>query len=187
MKDKQILKYIDSVIINLKKHLRKEMEIANAREKEKMNMRLEIVQEIRRAFDWGLAEEDNKQSNRILQIAKYREESFDVSQPLHEIKLYSKIREVIPYIQAASYKINDEQKHLTEDLLLFCENQMEIIDASPYKKKIIFPTKSEINEAFRSYKEMIQPNKIPSLKVYKQPEVNQKIEELYQMFLELAD
>ena len=150
-------------------------------------MRLEIVQEIRRAFDWGLAEEDNKQSNRILQIAKYREESFDVSQPLREINLYSKIREVIPYIQAASYKINNEQKHLTEDLLLFCENQLEIIDASPYKKKIIFPTKSEINEAFRSYIEMIQPNKIPSLKVYKQPEVNQKIEELYQMFLELAD
>ena len=150
MKDKQILKYIDSIISNLKKHLRKEMEITNAREKEKMEMRLEIVQEIRRAFDWGLAEEDNKQSNRILQIAKYREESFDVSQPLRE-------------------------------------NQLEIIDASPYKKKIIFPTKSEINEAFRSYIEMIQPNKIPSLKVYKQPEVNQKIEELYQMFLELAD
>lgn len=187
MKEKQILKYIDLLISNLKKHLADETDNPNSREKEKLELRLEIVQEIKEAFDWGLAEEENKQADRILQLAQLRAQDFDVSEDLKEIDLYSKIREVIPYIQAVSYRINNEPKHLTEDLLQFCEKQLEIIDSSPYKSTIKFPSKSEIEEAFRSYTERIKPNKIPSLKVYKQPEVNHKIEELYQMFIMLAN
>ena len=187
MNAQNILQYIDKVILNLKKHINSETEIPNSKEKEKMELRLEIVQEIKRAFDWGLAEEDNKQSNRILQLAKFREEGIDISSQLKEIILYSKIKEVIPYIQAVSYRINNEQKHLTEELLLFCQKQLEIIDASPYKRKIIFPTKQEVDKAFRNYNEIIKPDKIPTLKVYRQPEVNQKIEELEQMFCAIAD
>ncbi|MFD0993574.1 hypothetical protein [Tenacibaculum geojense] len=127
-----------------------------------------------------------KQSKRVLNLSKLREQNKDVINELNEINLYSKIKEVIPYIMAVSYKINMEEKHLTEDLLEFCEKQLEIIDSSPYKRKIIFPTKEEIEKAFKSYTEKIKPNKIPALKVYKQPEVNKKIEELYQMFLKLS-
>ena len=134
MNAQNILQYIDKVILNLKKHINSETEIPNSKEKEKMELRLEIVQEIKRAFDWGLAEEDNKQSHRIFQLAKFREEGIDITSQLKEIILYSKIKEVIPYIQAVSYRINNEQKHLTEELLLFCQKQLEIIDASPYKR-----------------------------------------------------
>lgn len=124
-----------------------------------------------------------KQSHRILQVAKDREQDWDVSNQLKEIALYSKLQEVIPYIQAVSYVINNEDKHLTEDLLAFCQNQLDAIDSTPHKRKIFFPKKEEVQAAFESYLNRIKPNRIPSLKVYKQPEVNQKIEELYQMFL----
>jgi len=137
-------------------------------------------------FEWFDTSQENKQSKRILQLAKSREQDWNTKDQLNEINLYSKIREVIPYIMAVSYKINMENKHLTEDLLNFCENQLEIIDSSPYKRKIIFPTKVEVEMAFKSYTERIKLNKIPSLKVYNQPEVNIKIEELYQMFLRIA-
>ncbi|WP_417443580.1 hypothetical protein [Joostella sp.] len=186
MTEKKILKYIDTIISNLEKFLDNEKAIQNEKEKKKLELRLEVVQEVKRAFNWGIASEENKQSKRILQLAKSREQDLDTKNQLKEINLYSKIREVIPYIMAVSYKINMEEKHLTEDLLNFCENQLEIIDSSPYKRKIVFPTKEEIETAFKSYTERIKPNKIPSLKVYNQPEVNTKIEELYQMFLNLA-
>ena len=69
---------------------------------------------------------------------------------------------------------------------MYSEEQLEIIDSSPNKRKIVYPTKVEVETAFKSYTERIKLNKIPSLKVYNQPEVNVKIEELYQMFLSLA-
>lgn len=186
MTEKKILKYIDTVISNLEKFLSNKEAIQNEKEKEKLELRLTVVQEIKRAFNWGLATEENKQAKRILQLAISREQGVDVTDQLNEINLYSKIREVIPYIMAVSYNLNIEKKHLTEDLLNFCENQLEIIDTSPYKRKIVFPTRAEVEIAFKSYTERIKPNKIPGLKVYKQPEVNKKIEELYQMFLSMA-
>ncbi|MGG8495174.1 hypothetical protein ACQY1Q_02050 [Tenacibaculum sp. TC6] len=137
-------------------------------------------------LEYQLLSSEEKQGQRILQLAKSREQDWDVKKQLNEINLYSKIREIVPYIMAVSYKMNKEGKHLTEDLLAFCDRQLEIIDSSPYKRKITFPTKEEVEKAFKSYTERIKPNMIPSLKVYKQPEVNKKIEELYQMFLDLA-
>lgn len=149
--------------------------------------RLDTFQLLKEKFEWFETSQENKQSKRILQLAKSREQDWDTKDQLNEINLYSKIRETIPYIMAVSYKINMEEKHLTGDLLNFCETQLDIIDSSPYKRKIIFPSKEEIEIAFRCYTERIKPNKIPSLKVYNQPEVNAKIEELYQMFLNLAN
>ncbi|MDX1365452.1 MAG: hypothetical protein R3243_14670 [Arenibacter latericius] len=187
MTEEKILKYIDSIIRNLNKHLNNENDIPNSREKEKIELRLDIMQEIKRAFDWGLASDENKQANRILELAKTREQIFDTSKQLNEILLYSKIKEVTPYIMAVSYNIKMEDKHLTEDLLSFCKNQLDIIDSSPYKPNISFPSKEEIEKAFKSYTERIKPNKIPSLKVYIQPEVNEKIDELYRLFLKLSE
>ena len=186
MKDKDILKYIDTLILNLNKPLTSGELKLNSSEEEKQKLRLEVVHEIKRAFEWGLAPEENKQSKRILKLAKLREQDLDVTIQLHEIKLYSKIREVVPYIMAVSYKINTENKYLTEDLLNFCEKQLNIIDSTGYRRGIAFPYLKEIEIAFKSYIERIKPNKIPSLKVYNQPEVNDKIEELYQMFLTLS-
>ncbi len=180
----KLLVYIDKALSNLNRHLKDD--ISNDREKQKLEMRIEVFEEIRSVFEWKTSKEENKQSRRILQLAKSREQDWDVKDQLNEINLYSKIREVIPYIMAVSYKINMEENHLTEDLLVFCESQLEIIDRSSYKRKIIFPNKEEIEKAFKSYTERIKPNKIPSLKVYNQPEVNEKIEELYQMFLNLS-
>ncbi|WFO15317.1 hypothetical protein M601_016025 [Cellulophaga baltica 4] len=170
----------------MEKFLGNEEAVQNEKEKEKLKLRLDVVQEIKRAFNWGIATEENKQSKRILQLAMSRRQDIDVTDQIKEINLYSKIRETIPYVMAVSYNINLEEKHLTEDLLEFCEKQLEIIDSSPYKSKIVFPTKEEVEIAFKSYTERIKPNKIPSLKVYKQPEVNEKIEELYQMFLSVT-
>ena len=182
--DKKILLYIDRVLTNLRRHIQREG--LNNRERDKLELRIEVFEEIRNAFEWKTSKEENKQSKRIFQLAKSREQGLDVKHQLNEINLYSKIREVIPYIMAVSYKISMEEKHLTEDLLNFCEKQLEIIDHSTYKNKICFPSKKEVEEAFKCYTERIKPNKIPTLKVYKQPEVNKKIEELYKFFLSLS-
>ena len=146
-----------------------------------------VLRRLSENLEYQLLSSEEKQCKRILRLVKSREQDWSTKDQLNEINLYSKIREVIPYIMAVSYKINMEEKHLTEDLLSFCEKQLEVIDSSLYKKEIIFPTAEEVEKVFRSYTERIKPNKIPTLKVYKQPEVNEKIEELYQMFLELAN
>jgi hypothetical protein len=138
-------------------------------------------------IEYQMLSPEQKQGKRILQLAKAREQDCDVTNQLKEINLYSKIREVIPYIQAVSYKMNNNEKHLTEDLLFFCQECLDMIDGADYKREIKFPSKEAIEDAFKSYLEFIKPDKIPSLKVYKQPEVNQKIEELYQEFLKLNE
>lgn len=185
-KDKNdIIKFIDKALQNLKNLRESNLIESNQKEKDRLEARIEAFEEIRSSFDLEVYLPKNKQLKRILRLAKSREQDWDTKDQLNEINLYSKIKEVIPYIMAVSYRINMEEKHLTEDLLSFCENQLEIIDSSTYKRKITFPTKEEIETAFKCYTERIKPNKIPALKVYKQPEVNQKIEDLYQMFLKL--
>lgn len=154
--------------------------------KKHLSIEESVYRRLVESIEYQILSPSEKQSQRILSLAKSRGQEQETKDQLNEINLYSKIREVIPYIMAVSYKINMEEKHLTEDLLNFCENQLEIIDSSPYKRKIVFTTKEEVETAFKSYTEKIKPNKIPSLKVYNQPEVNMKIEELYQMFLSLA-
>jgi len=154
--------------------------------KKHLSIEKSVYRQLVEKLEFQLLSPNEKQCNRILQLAKARKNKLDVTDKLNEISLYSKIQEVMPFIMAASYKLNNEEKHLTEDLLSFCKNQLEIIDSSPYKRNIVFPKKGEIEAAFKCYTENIKPNKIPSLKVYKQPEVNEKIEELYQMFINLA-
>lgn len=177
--------YIDSCIVKINVQLERDDISNNAREG--LSLRKEVFEDLKDRFEWVERQPDDKQSNRILRLAKSRESGKDVSEQLKEIDLYSKIIDTIPYIKAVSYKINNEEKHLTEDLLNFCENQLNVIDFSLNKRKITFPSKVEIEEAFKSYTERIKPDKIPVLKSYDQPEVNQKIEGLYQMFTQLAD
>ena len=184
MKD-NVLAYIESCIVKINVQLERDDISNNAREG--LSLRKEVFEDLKDRLEWVERKSDNKQSNRILRLVKLREMGKDVSGQLKEINLYSKIIEVIPYIKAVSYKTNIEEKHLTEDLLNFCENQLNVIDFSLNKRKVTFPLKVEIEEAFKSYTERIKPDKIPVLKSYDQPEVNQKIEELYQMFKQLAD
>lgn len=138
-----------------------------------------VYQKIIEDIEFQILTSELKQAKRILQVAKDREQGWDVIERLKEIKVYSKIIEVLPYILSVSYKLNNVGKHLTQDLYDFCKTQIEKIDGSFYNHKFEFPTKHEIDEAFRSYNEIIKTNKIPALKVYHQPEVAEKIEELY--------
>lgn len=181
----EILKYIDSCIDKLNKQLSK-YDISDAA-REGLLLRKDVFEDVRERFEWSIRPAEDKQSNRILQLAISREKRENISSQLNEIKLYSKIIETIPYIKAISYKINNEEKHLTEDLLGFCESQIQAIDFSLYKQKANFPTKQEVEKAFKCYTERIRPNKIPSLKVYDQPEVVEKIEELYNMLLKVSE
>lgn len=180
-----ILSYIDTSINKINYQLERN-DISDAA-REGLTLRKEAFEDIRNRFEWAIRPPSDKQSNRILRLAKDREQGKDVSLQLKEINLYSKIIETIPYIKAVSYTINNEEKHLTEDLLNFCENQLDIIDFSLSKRQITFPSKEEVEQAFKSYTERIKPNKIPVLKSYDQPEVTQKIGELYDMFLALAE
>lgn len=154
--------------------------------KEDLNSQISNWRRLKEDLEYQLLSSNQKQGQRILELAKSRKQNWNIAHQLQEINLYSKIREVIPYIQAVSYVINNEEKHLTENLLNFCELQLESIDSAQYKRKITFPSKEEIVDAFKCYTERIKPNKIPSLKVYDQPEVSEKIEELYQMFMKFA-
>lgn len=151
------------------------------------HQRLDIMENLKEKYEWLTLSSSDKQAKRLLRIARKRENGKDVSIELKEVELYSKITDTIPYIKAVGYEVNNEEKHLTEDLLNFCENQLNVIDFSLNKRKVTFPSKVGIEEAFKSYTERIKPDKIPVLKSYDQPEVNQKIEELYQMFTQLAD
>lgn len=150
------------------------------------HQRLDLIENLKEKYEWFALSPSDKQAKRLLNIARKRESGKDVSIQLKEVELYSRIRDAVPYIKAIGYEVNNEQKHLTEDLLEFCDAQLEIIDSSLNRKNTFFPTKDKVNEVFKSYIERIKPDKIPVLKTYNQPEVKQKIEELYQMFMQLA-
>lgn len=130
--------------------------------------------------EWIQKTSAEKQCYRIFQIAKMRSNDEDVTKHLMEVELYDKLREVIPYAMASSYVINNQERHLTQDLVEFCQKQLEIIDEN--KKVMISPDRHEFNKAFECYLKHIGPDKIPSLKVYEQPEVKRKIGELYDLF-----
>ena len=130
--------------------------------------------------EWIQKSSSEKQCYRIFQIAKMRSRDEDVTKNLLEIELYEKIKEVLPYAMASSYVIHNQERHLTQDLVEFCEKQLEIIDEN--KGVMNPPDKSEVDKAFKCYFNHIQPDRIPSLKVYNQPEVKEKIGELYNLF-----
>lgn len=130
--------------------------------------------------EWINKSSSEKQSYRIFQIAKMRSRDEDVTKNLLEIELYEKLSEVIPYAMASSYVINNQERHLTQDLIEFCQKQLDSIDE---KKEVIdAPDKTELDKAFECYFKHIKPDRIPSLKVYKQPEVKEKIGELYDLY-----
>ena len=130
--------------------------------------------------EWIQKSSSEKQCYRIFQIAKMRSRDEDVTKNLLEVELYKKLNEVIPFIMASSYVINNQVRHLTQDLVEFCEKQLEIIDEN--KGVMNSPDKSKVDKAFECYFNHIQPDRIPSLKVYKQPEVKEKIGELYELY-----
>ncbi|WP_111625626.1 hypothetical protein [Arenibacter echinorum] len=130
--------------------------------------------------EWIQKSPEEKQSYRIFQVEKMRSRNEDVTKNLLEIELYAKVKEVIPYAMASSYVINNQKKHLTQDLIEFCERQLEIIDEN--KKVMELPNKLDLEKAFECYFNHIKPDRIPSLKSYKQPEVQNKIGELYNLF-----
>lgn len=183
METNKILDYINIAINNLKDHL-SGLRDGNANEKLRLELRVEIFEEIKEAFEWKTSSEEKKQARRILQIAIDREQGFDVENQIKEVNIYSKIKETLPYIQAVNYKIGSEEEFLVQDLLVFCIKWIDIIDnnSPANKRQVKFPPKKDIAEAFRSFVEYIKPNKIPSLKVYYQPEVSQKIEDLLSEF-----
>jgi hypothetical protein len=150
------------------------------------HQRLDLIENLKEKYEWFALSSSDKQAKRLLKIARRRESGKDVSRQLKEVELYSKIIETIPYVKAVGYEVNNEKKHLTEDLLEFCDAQLEVIDSSLNKENVMFPSKEEVERVFKTYIERIRPNKIPVLKTYDQPEVNQKIEELYQTFIQLA-
>jgi hypothetical protein len=181
MSSSNLLLYINSCIEKINNQLKREGISNTAREG--LLLRREVFEDVRERFDWAIKPLEDKQSARIFRLAKDRELGEDVTAQLKEIELYSKIIETIPYIKAISYQINNEPKHLTENLLEFCESQLTKIDFSLNKREIVFPSKKEVDGAFKSYHERVKPDKIPVLKLYDQPEVKQKIENLYQIFL----
>jgi hypothetical protein len=130
--------------------------------------------------EWIKKSSSEKQSYRIFQIAKMRSRDEDVTENLLEVELYNKLKEVIPYAMSSSYVIHNQERHLTQDLVEFCEKQLEVIDE---KKGVMnAPNKWNVDQAFECYFNHIQPDRIPSLKVYNQPEVKEKIGELYNLF-----
>lgn len=130
--------------------------------------------------EWIHKSSSEKQCYRIFQIAKLRSRDEDITNNLLEVELYEKLREVTPYVMSSSYVINNQERHLTQDLVEFCENQLNVIDE---KKGVMDPpNKSEVDKAFECYFKHIQTDRIPSLKVYKQPEVKEKIGELYRLY-----
>lgn len=182
-----ILKQLEILKMRLETLRKEDKSSYDANYRQHLSIEESIYRKLIENIEYQLLTPDEKQCKRILSIAKNREQNKDVSYQLQEINLYSKIRETIPYIMAVSYNSNSEEKHLTQDLLDFCENQLDVIDSAHNKRTITFPTRIEVENAFYCYTDKIKPNRIPSLKVYKQPEVEKKIDELYNLFLSLSN
>lgn len=149
----EILNYI----IEIKRKFQNKIDKSELTESEKEYClhQIEAFNNIENWIIWKLKTPEERQVQRIRSLATMRK--IDALPHILEkqkkiIFLFDIYKTTINYIRAMNTTVLDE-------LIEFCEKQIEKIDFSYEGNIIIFPSNTEIENAFKSYFEVIKPAK----------------------------
>ena len=152
--EESIKKYFDLIQKNLDKNLEKE-EISLI-EKEKIRIRKEIINEMKDRISWQFKREEDKQAIRIQWLAIMRRSNIPekyIRKQRKAIHIYELIKLTIPYIKALNSSL------LEKSVIDFLTNIIVLIDSNTNSFSKDFPSNTEIDNAFKSYFEVIKPAK----------------------------
>lgn len=150
MNTNYLKKYAESALANITKQLTNPDLSLN--EKEKLNIRIELIKEFEQNLAWQIKSQTQKQALRIQKLATMRRT--EALPPLIKrqeavIKFYEFSNTVLPYIEA----LNMDER--TEPLLDLLHHYGDKIDFAGAIYRGVLPTSKEVEEAFRPYFESI--------------------------------
>ncbi|TDO94891.1 hypothetical protein [Flavobacterium sp. 245] len=173
-----IKKYFELIEKNLNYHLNNPQ--FTLEEKEKISIRLELINELKTNISWQFKSTESKQASRIQHLATLRKidamPKFIRKQEL-TINIYEKIKLTFPYLEAINSILNDE-------IIEFVNNLCENIDLSGYSYEKEFPKSNETRKVFKSFFEVTksaQGNSVMFRECY------EKIESLYNELIKLSE
>jgi hypothetical protein len=176
--EKYIKKYFEQIEKNLNNHLNDPQ--FPLKEKEKLNIRLEIIKELKTNISWQFKSTEGKQASRIQYLATLRKiearPKFIRKQEL-TIDIYEKIKLTLPYLESLNPALNEE-------IIEFMYNLIDKIDLAGYSYDKEFPKSDEIRNLFKSFFEVSKPAQATSL-MFK--ECYEKIESLYYELIKLSE
>ncbi|MDR1877077.1 MAG: hypothetical protein LBQ84_05585 [Flavobacteriaceae bacterium] len=178
METNYINKYFNLILSNLERHLNNPD--FPEEEKEKIKIRIEIINELKYNISWQFKCSDDKQISRIRWLATMRK--IDalpnyIKKQEEAIRLYDIIRTTMPYINAMNNNLLNPISEMMEDL-------RDKIDLSGRTYNKDFPTKKEIELAFKNYLEVVLPSKLNG-NMFK--ECYEKIGLLYEELIKISD
>jgi hypothetical protein len=121
-KDHQLIKYLKYAENKLKIQLNNSE--LNENVKLSLNSKIDNIADIIEKISFQLKSPDEKQAFRIEWIASLRKRDMPIESKLSTIRLYDKIREVLPYLAV----LNQNAK--PNDLIDLCYEELELIDFS---------------------------------------------------------
>jgi hypothetical protein len=171
-----IKKYFNQLESNINKHLNNPE--FSSEEKEKLGIRLELINELKHNISWQFKGIDSKQASRIQHLETMRKTDalpkFIRKQEI-AISIYDQIRITIPYLDALNHG-------LSHPIINFINNLRDKLDLAGYSYHKEFPSNEEVENAFKSYFEVIKPANGNTFK-----ECHEKIESLYNELMKLSE
>lgn len=149
--EEYIRKYFDLITKNLRGHL--ETNEISFVEKEKIKLRLEIINEIRNNITWQFKNENRKQISRLQWLASMRRSDAPIKSIQKQVKtihIYELIKSTLPYIEALN-------SNLLIHIINFVNDLCTKIDLSGRDYDEIFPDSQKIEQLFKPYFEIVQP------------------------------
>jgi hypothetical protein len=177
--EEYIKKYFDLITTNLVKHLEKENFPSD--EKEKVNVRLELINELRYNITWQFKSEEQKQVSRLHWLATMRRSDMPynfIHKQEKVIHIYEQIKSTLPYLEALNSKL------LKTTIISFVNDLCDEIDLAGKEFKKDFPLNKETKEIFKPYYEIIKPAK-GNGNMFE--ECYEKIDNLYNELLKLNE
>lgn len=152
MESNYLEKYFDTTLSNLKNHF----DNSDFDEKERIKMRIELLNEIRENLSWQINTPEQKQSLRIQSLASMRKSGALVkfiNKKEKCIKFYELTTSSFPYVLALDTYSSQKE------LLNFCKDYCNKIDFVGTSFLGDLPNIDEIEAGFKSYFESMQRNK----------------------------
>lgn len=175
--EEYINKYFELILSNLQRHLNNPS--FPDEEKAKINIRVELIKELRDNVSWQFKSPIEKQIGRIQWLAALRRSEA----PMHvirkqenSIQIYELIKVTMPYLEA----LNSDKK--MEQIINFANSLSDRIDLAGSTYTGVFPERAEIEKIFRIFFEVIKPAR-GNGEMFK--ECYEKIEYLHQELLKL--
>ncbi len=152
--EENVKKYFDLLTANLQKHLLNDK--MPYEDKEKIKIRIELIDEIRHNITWQFKSEERKQVSRIHWLATMRRSNMPDATIINQekaIRIYESIKLALPYVEALNSNL------LKDTIIIFVSELCKKIDLAGKFYNKDFPSNTDIDNVFKQYFEIFKTAK----------------------------